>query len=88
MRGLHMSLALETGRHKVSLVLRPFGEGEENIGSGTYSQQMCQYLPESIRILCHCTNKPHVWRLRNYKVSHYVVVSSLHVHDVTAWLCE
>ena len=29
-----------------------------------------------------------VWRLRNYKVSHYAVVSYLHVHDVTAWLCE
>ncbi len=33
------------------------GEGEEK-GPGTYGQRMCQYLPESIRILCRGTNKP------------------------------
>ena len=74
-----MRLACENGIHKVSLVPRPFGEGEQR-GPGMYSQQMRQYLPESIRILCRCTNKPHIWRLRNYKVSRYAVVSSLHVH--------
>ena len=61
-----MNLACDTGRHKVSLVPRPFREGKER-GPGMYSQQIRQYLPEYIRILCHCTNKPHMSLLRNYK---------------------
>ena len=80
-----MSLACETGRHKVSLESRPFGEGKEK-GPREYSQQMCPYFPESIRILCRCTIKPRTWRLHNYKdhtsIAHRVSLYGLSLKQV------
>ena len=66
-----MSLACENGIHKVSLVPMPFGK-EKGPERAWYVQSADT--PILTRI--------YMWRrrLRNYKVSRYVVVSSLHVH--------
>ena len=52
---------------KLALIVpRPFGEGEEK-GLGTY---MSADAPIFIRMYLYsmrCTNKPHTWRLHNYR---------------------
>ena len=60
-----------------SLVPRPFEEGDEK-GPGTHGQRMRQYLPESIRILCHCINKPCGARIITKIVQEYLAVSVMY----------
>ena len=60
-----------------SLVPRPFEEGDEK-GPGTHGQRMRQNLPESIRILCHCINKPCGARIITKIVQEYLAVSVMY----------